>query len=226
MVVFPSTMNTTFNGTSKFKFQIDTNIAQTIGTIDSIRIIGTRVKTSTIDAYGNVTTPAGTFPSLRMKETVVETDSLFAKLVIFGIGTWISIPANLGIPNPIIDTSETYTWFGNNMGYKIVSFSYDSLNGASGIEWLKQAPTASSVNEVAGSNRTKVYPNPSTGELFFSAAVNQVDLFSLDGNKVLSSAVNMSQSIRLDELSNGNYLLVARNANNEITTKQIVTIQK
>lgn len=227
MLAFPSTMNTTFNATSKYKFQIDTNIVQGLGTtIDSIRVIGTRVKSSTIDAYGNITTPAGTFPSLRMKETVVETDSIFAKLVTFLGSTWISIPANLGIPNPIVDTTESYTWFGNNMGYKILSFSYDTAFGASGIEWLKQAPSASGINNVASSSSTKVYPNPSSGELFFTEAVSQVEIFSLDGNKILSKAVNMNNSVLFEELSNGNYLIVGRNKNNEITAKQIVAVQK
>jgi hypothetical protein len=225
MLTFPTTLNTTFNATSKFKFQIDTNVAQTFGTIDSIRIVGTRVKTSLCDAYGNITTPAGTFPSLRVKETVIETDSIFAKLVTLLGSTWISLPAGFGIPNPIVDTTESYTWYGNNTGFKILSFSYDTA--ASGIEWLKALPVASGLQSISNGFSGKVYPSPATTELFVNASgISNIDIYSLDGALVKSEKINSGNATNIEDLSNGNYLVLGKNQHSEIILKQIVAVQK
>lgn len=228
MLEFPSTINTTFNSTSSFKIQIDTNVAQTIGTIDSIRVVGKRVKTNLCDAYGNITTPAGTFASLRMKETVIETDSIYAKLVtVLGFATWIPLPAGFGIPNPIIDTTESYSWFANNAGFKILSFTHDTVMGASNIEWLKAIPTMSGVAEYSNNAQHQVYPNPTSGKLNINGTnITSVEVFTLEGNKVKTVTISQANSIDLDELNNGNYLVLGRNKNNEMVLKQMVSVLK
>ena len=227
ILVFPSTINTTFNSTSRFKIQIDTNIAQTLGTIDSIRIVGKRVKTNLCDAYGNITTPAGTFASLRMKETVIETDSIFAKLVTLFGSTWIPLPAVFGIPNPIIDTTESYSWYANNAGFRILGFTFDTLMGASSIEWLKAIPTASGVADYSNKAQHQVYPNPTSGKLNISGAdIISVEVFTLEGNRVKTVTLSQANSIDLDDLNNGNYLVLGRNKNNEMVLKQMVSVFK
>jgi len=227
MLVFPSTINTTFNSTSRFKIQIDTNIAQTLGTIDSIRVVGKRVKTNLCDAYGNITTPAGTFASLRMKETVIETDSIFAKLVTLFGSTWIPLPAGFGIPNPIIDTTESYSWYANNAGFKILSFTNDPLMGASSIEWLKAIPTASGVADYSNIAQHQVYPNPTSGKLNISGSdITSVEVFTIEGNRVKTVTLSQATSIDLDDLNNGNYLVLGRNKNNEMVLKQMVSVLK
>jgi hypothetical protein len=79
LMQFPATINTTYtnNYTSFANFYVGQTI--TVGGIpfqvDSARQKSIVRKTVLIDAWGNLTTPLGTFPVIRSKETVVRTDS-------------------------------------------------------------------------------------------------------------------------------------------------------
>ena len=220
---FPTTINTSFTNLSRFKIDIDTNISQAIGTIDSVRIVGKRQRTVTCDAYGNITTPLGTFPSLRVKENTIETDSIFAKVVVFGFGSWITLPASFGIPNPIIDTSVAYTWYAKNAGYKIFSFNYDALAElSSNVEWLKSNVTISGINELKNSNNT-IYPNPAND--YFSInnnSITKIEINSVDGKLIKSiQTTNSGNNINVEELNSGVYY-VSLFSNNTVSREKLI----
>ena len=97
-MTFPFTYNTTFSGQTKRVVQFPYS---SIPMVDSIKLIGHISYTSLIDGWGNVTTPSGTFPSLRRKYTSYETDSMFVHTPWMG---WQSYDT------PTIDTSIEYSW--------------------------------------------------------------------------------------------------------------------
>jgi len=127
-MVFPTTNGTNYQDTTAFDFRF---AGSQIGVaVDSISNKHTGYLTSTIDAYGTIITPAGTFPVLRQYTMEILIDTIFIQSAIFTGGQWVMPDsATLGFPNPTIDTTYNYSWLANGENYPVVEMETDAPGG-------------------------------------------------------------------------------------------------
>lgn len=208
----PLTYNTTDQNSYVFEFTFDPGQTG----VDSARIKQSAEQEFVADAWGEVTTPLGTFEVVRLLKTQINTDS-----------TWIYALGNEQLVNDGKDTTYTYSYFTNdaNVRYPLVEYDYDPvLQQIDGnITWLKAAPTAS-VDEVDMS-KFEVYPNPALNEVTLStgdinAAYNIIDI---TGKKVLDGNTNAKESIvDISKLKSGVYLIKFFTEEKYIGTKKLI----
>lgn len=83
---------------------------------------------------------------------------------------------------------------------------------------IKLIPTAISENHMIS---TEVYPNPTTGTIHFSEEVNNVKVYTLQGQLVMQNVESTTQ-IDLSMLNKGMYLIASENMANETSTSRII----
>ena len=125
---FPYTDGSSFQNTSRFR--INFSGASVGAPIDSIGNAQTSIITNTVDAYGMVTTPKGTYNCIRSYVMETSIDSIFIKDPVITSGFWIFLDSALsGIPNPTFDTTYTYTWYANSIGGSVAEVETDAPKG-------------------------------------------------------------------------------------------------
>ncbi|MBS1537797.1 MAG: T9SS type A sorting domain-containing protein [Bacteroidetes bacterium] len=203
-MTFPATFNTTFSGKTKQIMQFGI----TPPPPDSARLISTITYSSLVDGWGNVTTPIGTYNSLRVKATETKVDSMFYLLA----GNWMYA----GLP-PTTTITTTYEWWVKknfpvatlvlNSNGQIKSATY-SVVSTVGIE--KPTP------EVL---QSAIIPNLVSHS--FTIINNNVEarkftLIDILGNKVFDQEITDQQmQFSTAKLSKGMYLYIIRNAKDE-----------
>lgn len=131
-LVFPSALNSSFQDTSHFDFYFSDPILLQYG-VDSIWISHTSYATRTMDAYGQLITPADTFDCLRQLSVDIAIDTIFWHFALGG--GWSVVPASFIPPdlgfdtNPNVDTSYTYLWFANGEGMQVAEATVDAIGG-------------------------------------------------------------------------------------------------
>ena len=99
-----------------------------------------------------------------------------------------------------------------------------TANDGSGIFGVKTItitkPTA--VSSVKNDNTT-IYPNPTNGTIYINSSneITSFEIYSVLGEKVISSTLLTSNTIDIRHLTNGNYVLVLTSKSNERFTKRI-----
>ncbi|MBL4753994.1 MAG: T9SS type A sorting domain-containing protein [Flavobacteriales bacterium] len=125
---FPSTSGTAYVDTSAYQLKFAG--ADVGAPIDSIGVNRTSFFTSTVDAFGAVTTPSGTFQTIRQFTMEVIYDSVMLKDPAFTGGVWaLADPTLIGAPNPSIDTVFIYHWYANGEGYPVLEMETDGPGG-------------------------------------------------------------------------------------------------
>ncbi|MBL4577567.1 MAG: SprB repeat-containing protein, partial [Flavobacteriales bacterium] len=125
---FPSTDGTGYNDTSGYKWRFSG--ADVGAPIDSIGVYHTSYFTSIVDAYGTVTTPSGTYQTIRQYTMEITYDSVMMNDPAFTGGVWQLLdPALIGAPNPTIDTSYNYHWFANGEDAPVLEMQTDGPAG-------------------------------------------------------------------------------------------------
>jgi len=160
----------------------DITIASPDPAADSIRMKNTIEDHTTVDAYGSLTTPLGTFDALRSKEIQISYDTVWAML----FGNWLAVSAE-------VDTSISYSWWTNNVnvGFMLFSINMDGVTGnVSDISYLVNSIQGIHSTEIINAN---VYPNPAS------------DMVNFAFNKVISGQMNIynqaGQLVKQAELS-------------------------
>ncbi len=117
----PATYGTSFADTSHWSLVLGGP-----GSIDTAWV-NNRTKTLTVDAWGSLTTPFGSFPNvLRIHENVTETDSVIATFnstVVFQMEVRRTI-------------SNNYMFLANGIGYPLVTIQADSNNHINNVEYM------------------------------------------------------------------------------------------
>ena len=141
---FPSTLGSSFIDTSEFVLFLDPSALNAPFTLpaefDSIRINHYAYVNSTIDAFGSVAVPGGTYNSIRQfyKENTI--DSIWAHcsdtngcdliILVLPLG-WSLAPVVPSITpydaNPIVDSTFTYRWLANNQDFPVVELETDTV---------------------------------------------------------------------------------------------------
>ena len=111
LLTVPATYGSMFSAPFRFELVVDGSAFN----VDSVRVTSTGTITGEIDAFGEVTVPAGTFPALRQRTEIIATDSIFAQ--IFG---------NFVLVDATPDTTVSYEWWGQDGLGTICDIELDS----------------------------------------------------------------------------------------------------
>ena len=157
-----------------------------------------RQRLTTVDGYGTLTTPKGTFPVLRLRHDISEIDSVYQTF--FGPGTWFGTP-------PIQRTE--YEWWGNNElewllkvtetngNITAVEYQEDYLGLDAGIDQLDAS--------------LLVFPNPVHDYLSIESdnSISSAAIVDVNGQVVMTvpSDQLLSKKINVSFLSQGYYFL-------------------
>jgi hypothetical protein len=187
---WPTTYNSNwvnnFRGFTQFYYGQDPGIGFTV---DSIRVKRYVMEADTFDAWGSVTTPLGTFNSIRVKEYQHIIDSVDFYIQMFG--GWAPFIQQM-------DSTMMYSWWANGVGFPLITMDMDIPNDTvSSVRWLKATPSSTGLNEVAGL-QVSTYPNPATDAVTFemdnsSAAI--ITLYSMQGQKLEAAEVKSNKTI-------------------------------
>lgn len=101
--------------------------------VDKIRLQHTGVTTDTVDAWGTVTTPYGTYTALRNKHVEVSTDVIMYKL--FSFSPWATFGSFSG-------TALSYSWTAKESGLAVAELAYDSLGLPDRLTYFREPPSA------------------------------------------------------------------------------------
>lgn len=219
---FPSTYLTTFNNncTRNGTFYMG------VSGIDSIRQKSIVTQTSTVDAWGNVTTPLGTFASLRNYEVTHQIDSNF--FYVSALGGWQT--SGLYAPQAYVDSSKNYSWWANGVGFPIVQVRVDYVSGtALSADWLKATPTAG-INEYTNAENVNVYPNPAQNQISFDIEASKtasIQVVDIAGRIIDTYSVSGGiASINTSNFANGIYTYTLIGEDNVILNRGKFTIAK
>lgn len=228
IITFPSTMGTNYSGNWwGIIFQ------QFVGQsgIDSIRLTRGASTTSNIDAWGNVTTPFGTFASLRQNITDINIDTIW----LYQSGAWNVIDpftaALLGLDPITNDTINTARWWTDdaNSKFPLLEMEYENNGNVYRVAWQKNSPFVG-VKEMNAKPMFSLYPNPAKDMI--NIATDKIDhsiisIIDITGKEVKSIDFNTSNiSLDISDLDAGVYFYSVRNrATGKVTqtNKFIVT---
>jgi hypothetical protein len=198
---FPTTYLSSYNNNytqfAKFYFGQDPGIGVTV---DSIRLKSVITKTATVDGWGSVTTPLGTFTALRIETIKHQVDTLDGYIAF--LGDWTNFQATA-------DSSKTYTWWANGIGFPLAEVTVDFVTDIpTTATWLKVSPAAG-INEYTNSLDANIYPNPAQNVIYIATKadkVNSVQIFDMTGKLVKSMSVtNDISALDIADLANGIY---------------------
>lgn len=192
-------MNVTFNGTTtNVPFQSDTietrySLPLTAGQsyassgytrvdfnpIYDAKWVQYRQRNTTVDGYGSITTPLGTFDALRLHHIIDEIDSIYLVLPVIG-ANWL--PLN-------IPTVHEYEWWGDNQKEPLLRIRTSDIAGNEAVTLIEYRdlfrPEFASLTELP-TLKLAVYPNP-TAEFCLveaNAKINEVQVMDASGRLI------------------------------------------
>jgi len=234
LAVFPATYGMppysgTWNGTVfSIPLGIDPDGPGPLPMIDSVKVNRYTTYNGSIDAWGNVTTPLGTFASLRQNQTENNIDSTFT----LSNGNWTLINpfvASLaGISQVAYDTVKTARWWTDNATarFPLVEFDYNPDGSINKASWLQASPVGVKENSVV-STPINLFPNPAkdlvTVDIKNSKA-SVIKIFDITGKSVKTISLNQSnRTISVIDMDNGIYFYnIFDNKGNIINTNKFV----
>src|SRR3989338_605048 len=168
-----------------------------------------RYKGSTVDGWGVITTPYGTFDALRIHHRVLENDSIYISLDTIGFWVGLDVPEAHEYEWRAVEEKEAILRVRTSVilgSEQITSIEYrDELNGLG----LNEAVLTFSL-----------FPNPATDELTVLSpeAVKQISILNQQGQIVKSlESEGASPVINVSDLDAGIYHLVVTTASGKAT---------
>lgn len=119
---------------------------------------GTGTRINEVDGWGTLTTPYGSFPTLRIKSTVTQTDTIFLD----------SVTGGISLERP---TKIEYKWLTPGAKIPLLQIDENIILGAPQvtsiiyIDSLRSEVPYIGINEINSSSEFKVFPNPATEEI-------------------------------------------------------------
>ncbi|HFA48398.1 MAG TPA: T9SS type A sorting domain-containing protein [Bacteroidetes bacterium] len=208
LIRFPATFGDAYDEQLQRIAQIE-GATINIPSFDSVRLVTSVQRSVKIDAYGQMTTPTGTFETLRSSETEISQNDLFA----LAAGNWSLFQSF----EP--DTVITYNWWGNedNKAFPIVQLEYTLADGSRKATWLKGFVT--SVSDLPAID-FQLFPNPAQDYLVVNLPepVNgQCDVYDLNGRILISKKLSGNElRLELKSIGPGHYYLVLKDGANSV----------
>jgi hypothetical protein len=161
-----------------------------------------RYVTSTVDGYGQLILPFGTFEVLRVKREINEIDSIYQSF--FGAPSWFGAPP--------FQTIE-YEWIGQNKKDVLLKIVVNNAQGTEQIQAIEYQDIYLGLDAGLNENdfEATVYPNPTTNLIQVNSIlpIRNLRLFDSKGLKLdqLSEVNSTHFSLNFDNYSNGVYFL-------------------
>lgn len=175
----PATYNTKVSGTSSGSQKFN----QVIIIYDSERIAAHIIYSDTVDAWGTMKTPTGTYSVLRQKHDEIDIDSVFGHN---------SFSKAWGYLSRTVSYAYQYNWYTKGVGYILVQMNMDSTSATvHNIKWDASAPTG--INELSHSGKVTAYPNPCTTQITFRSSITgsqYLSVYDITGRKLETMSVN------------------------------------
>ena len=216
LMKWPSTYGTNYqdNYTITAKGQFNQFV-----TYDSIKIKNTIASNCQIDAWGNILTPLGTYPSLRHWRHKIETDSTWAHQI--SPSAWIFAQAKK-------DTIDTYTWWTNSpgIGLPLLEIDFDAVaDTAAKVKWLYSTPTLGIAEQTDGTSFI-AFPNPANNSI--SIQLNEKEACKISIYDITGKLLDLNQqttnditTISTEKLCSGLYFVEVTNKDGKRSAKKI-----
>ncbi len=214
LITWPSTYNTSFTHTAKASVKAAFNNPP----MDSIWLIQTIEQSSSINAWGTLTTPYGTFQCLRQDFMDIRTDSGYARM----FGTWTFMQET-------IDTVKGARWWTNGKNFPVMEQDIDPATGSvNNTSYLFF--TMVGLNETTSSDEFILcYPNPASDQINFITQQNEsaeIIVTDMQGKVVHKILVDeTTETINTSAWANGiyHYTLISKNSDAHVNGKIVVT---
>ncbi len=134
----PTTYGQNFRGTYGFQTTVP---GSAVGqpSVYQVRLTNTTTYTDTIDGWGTVITPTGTYKCLR--EHRIEHSSTLLEYQLFSFSPWANVPTSSSLPNnPVVSTTNNYNYLTKETHGTAISFTYDSANNPLTASWSTTPP--------------------------------------------------------------------------------------
>jgi PKD repeat protein len=210
---FPTQYQGSFSGSSGFvkeKLGADFNPPLEFNgvAIYQVKVTNTTTYKDTIDGWGKVTTPVGSYKCLRQKRVEASTTKVEVKLTSFSPYTQVSNTTT---------TNTRYYYLTKEAKGSVVNFTYDTLNNPTAATWSLIPPAAPDADFT--------FANGANGQVSFTDATDGYpDTYSWNfgDNSPTSNAVNPNHTYA----ANGKYVvcLTVTNAGGSTTHCDTVTI--
>jgi hypothetical protein len=176
---------------------------------DSMRIVFDIHTSSTVDGWGNITTPAATYAALRVKNETNVDITVEGKLPI--VGTWINVPVDGLDENQVM-----YGWYAEGKDYTVAEAQLDTLGNVVSFRYqVASIPVNTGIETVEKNITTSFQPNPVNDVLKLTFNSNYTEkgsllIFDITGKVVVNQeiAVNKNENeltIKTADMNNGIY---------------------
>ncbi len=159
---FTTTYGQNFRGT--YGFQV-TRPGSDFGqpSIYQVRITNTTNYKDTIDGWGKVITPLGTYDCLR--EHRIDSSATLLEYKLFSFSSWTNVPTGATLPaNPILSLTNNYNYITKEAHGSVISFTYDASGNPKTASWSKTPPTpVANFGYTAGASGSVAYHDSTTG---------------------------------------------------------------
>lgn len=197
---FPRTFGSSFNDT----YVIDVTVpgAAINPLLSQINFKRTSVIHDTTDAWGQLTTPNGTYDVLRIHTMEVFSDSIWAQPI---------FPPVWNLVSTSTDTTHSYSWVGKGCKLAIAEMSFDTLGLPKIFKWTELQGIGVGLEESALA-KISIYPNPCSDHVFIEDFnPEEISLFNMFGQKVAveKTAMLSGTQLTLEDLAKGVYFIEA-----------------
>lgn len=200
---FPATFGQSYDETVRTKLQFaggDLGLP-----FDSVRLESTTERIVSIDAFGELTTPTGTYEVIRSSELELSWDTSY----IYYLGTWQVADA---ASEP--DSVYNFNFWTNasGLGFPVVQLQLEPEFDFRSASWLKDftLSTAEYARQVA----IEVWPNPAAGQLYVSSddpRPGTIEIFDMNGRLFTSRSWDGQRGvIDVSQLPTGTHLLTLK----------------
>jgi len=189
--------------------------------VDSARIISLKEKQVEIDAWGTLVIPFGTFSVIRVKESIIQYDTIDAHSPGF--------PPFVPPSWQNFQTTETHTthfsYWANGIGFPVMEADSLEATGEVNVTWLLQTP-AIGIKEQAASVNSLVYPNPAKDLVTIrltnnsSATIEVTDVLGKQVKMVADQKI--ASTINVSDLTEGIYVYKVTYANGKAESGRFV----
>ncbi|MGP8214289.1 MAG: T9SS type A sorting domain-containing protein [Bacteroidia bacterium] len=192
--------------------------------IDSIEEISKTTLDDSIDSWGNVTTPTGTYGSLRVNEistTLYDSEYYHST----ASKTWVFASAS-GASTP----TQSFVWWANGKGINVAEVDLGSVGGTvTGASYLKKSQVAG-IDEITDNGKVKVFPNPANTVLNIQTAgynAGNVKIYDLAGKEMGSTNFgNGRVTINTSDYSDGMYLYIVTDMQGNVLARDKFTVAR
>lgn len=169
-----------------------------------------------VDGFGVLAIPAGSFNALRFKQNSLQTDSVY---VLNNDGSW-------ELDQVVLDSTITYLFFSKNIGASLLTIT--TRSGEVSSAYYLTGLVIDGLDDI-NPNRLAVYPQPAGDFMYLTSPiqVKLIEIRDVRGRIVLSQNFETNQAaINVSDLDNGIYLLLVQSPELEAPLCRKVVISR